>query len=85
MITLTREEAQQPIALRLADILQYKIPSIECLEIAAAELRRLHEVNAELVEALKMLTAECLDGFEPHEVFVNQGLAAIRKATGEQQ
>jgi hypothetical protein len=52
---------------------------------AAAELRRLHEVNAELVEALKMLTAECLDGFEPHEVFVNQGLAAIAKATGEQQ
>ncbi len=44
---------KQPEALRLADILQHKIPSIECLEIAAAELRRLHDVNAELVEALE--------------------------------
>ncbi len=49
---------QKPEALRLADILQHKIPSIECLEIAATELRRLHEVNAELVEALKELLFE---------------------------
>ena len=41
--------------LELADILQHKIPSIYCLEVAAAELRRLHEVNQELVEALKNL------------------------------
>ena len=34
--------ADQPTALRLADILQHKLPSIECLERAAAELRRLH-------------------------------------------
>ena len=45
---------KQPEALLYADILANKIPSIECLEKAAAELRRLHEVNAELVEALKM-------------------------------
>lgn len=40
-------------AQRLADILQYKIPSMECLEEAAAELRRLdrHEqVNTEWLE-----------------------------------
>ena len=42
----------QPEALRLADILQHRIPSIKCLEDAAAELRRLHELNQELVEAL---------------------------------
>jgi hypothetical protein len=33
----------QPEALRLADILQHKLPSIECLEVAADELRRLHD------------------------------------------
>lgn len=43
----------QPEALQLADILQHKLPSIECLEVAAAELRRLHEVNTELLSALK--------------------------------
>ena len=33
--------SEQTKAQRLADILQYKIPSMECLEEAAAELRRL--------------------------------------------
>jgi hypothetical protein len=40
--------ATQPEALRLADILQHRLPSIECLERAAAELRRLHEENEHL-------------------------------------
>lgn len=44
---------KQPEALTLADILEFKIPSIECLEKAAAELRRLHEVNADLIDALQ--------------------------------
>lgn len=35
------------------DILANKIPSIECLEKAAAELRRLHEVNVMLIDALR--------------------------------
>lgn len=39
---------EQPDALRLADILQHKLPSIECLEVAAAELRRLYAENEEL-------------------------------------
>ena len=34
--------SDQPEALRLADILQHRFPSVECLEKAAAELRRLH-------------------------------------------
>ena len=44
---------EQTKALRLADILQHKIPSIECLEQTAAELRRLDALNAELVEAVE--------------------------------
>ena len=44
---------EQTKAQRLADILQHKIPSIECLEVSAAELRRLDALNAELVEALE--------------------------------
>jgi hypothetical protein len=39
---------EQPEALRLADILQYKLPSVECLERAATELRRLHAENERL-------------------------------------
>jgi hypothetical protein len=43
----------KPEALRLADILQHKLPSVECLEKAAAELRRLHAANTELSSALQ--------------------------------
>ncbi len=54
---------EQPEALRLADILQHKLPSVECLERAATELRRLHEVNAELRKAVDLsliaLEMEC--------------------------
>ena len=41
---------KQPEALRLADILEHKIPSIECLKQAAAELRRLDGDNRALEE-----------------------------------
>ena len=48
---------KQPEALRLADAIDP--PQIACLPetraFAAAELRRLHEVNAELLGALKSL------------------------------
>lgn len=76
---------KQPEALRLADILQHKIPSIECLEIAAAELRRLHEVNAELVEALDKLAR--LGNGDRYGNSIGNTIAqkAIAKATGEQQ
>jgi len=48
----------QPEALRLADELDAAPYSSQCTNAAAAELRRLHEVNQELVAALK----EMLDG-----------------------
>lgn len=44
-------------ALRMADILQYQLPSVDCLDQAADELRRLHAVNAELLEALRLVMA----------------------------
>jgi hypothetical protein len=47
----------QPEALYLADILEHKIPSIECLEVSAKELRRLHEE----LEAEKKRSADLLD------------------------
>jgi hypothetical protein len=71
-------------ALRLADILEHKIPSIACLEVSAKELRRLHEVNQELIEALKCLTDQIFD----QEIIIEwddkqKALAALAKATGE--
>ena len=69
----------QPEALRLADILQHKLPSIKCLEVAAAELRRLHESNQELIAALK----EMLDGEnKSFRELCEQARAAIAKAEG---
>jgi len=41
-------KANRPEALRLADILQHRLPSVECLERAATELRRLHGENERL-------------------------------------
>jgi hypothetical protein len=49
---------KQPAALRLADELQ-DTPFESTRYEAAAELRRLHEVNAELVEALRLMNIEC--------------------------
>ena len=86
MITLTHEEAQQPEALRLADELR-DTPFESTRYEAAAELRRLHEVNAELVEIFKRIRFEqgfaCECGIED----LTWGLieSAIAKATGEQQ
>jgi len=81
--------SKQPEALRLADILQHKLPSVECLEKAAAELRRLHAVNAELLERLKVV-ASTLNLVHPYGVpdvlhegsaFRKNIIAAIAKAT----
>lgn len=100
---------KQPEALRYADILEHKIPSIECLEKSAAELRRLHEareacerqyqekveevirlheINAELVEAAKL----SLIAFKGHwnmdkthrdRTAMDATIAALAKAQGE--
>jgi hypothetical protein len=82
-------DTKQPEALRLAEILQHRIPSIKCLELAATELRRLHEVNAELLEALKEI-CDCPQfvdeatvpkaGIEvaPQQVVINMSVALVR-------
>ena len=79
--------SKQPEALRLADDLdQWSHTTLDVHE-AAAELRRLHEVNAELLEALKV----CRDRFFPadqlgrdHDLDWDIVNAAIAKAEGDQ-
>lgn len=52
--------SKQPEALRLADGLSDSnlIPSVALCKASEAELRRLHALNAELLEALKRLLPE---------------------------
>jgi hypothetical protein len=59
-------DTKQPEALRLADWLEVKIPSNNATTFAdiATELRRLHEVNTELVEALKAVLPRNLNMFK---------------------
>ena len=73
---------KQPEALRLADA--FGIPHRTGLPIAlhveaAAELRRLHEVNAELVEALSVVIRGVPDTWDG----VKQAKAALAKAQGD--
>ncbi len=53
----------QPEALRLADALMLERPNVKAAtrQDAAAELRRLHEVNQELIKALENIShmADC--------------------------
>lgn len=74
---------KQPDALSIAKRLknQQQPLSLALREKAAAELRRLHEVNAGLVEALREAHDLCLDGYciSAREVIV----FALAKATGE--
>jgi hypothetical protein len=77
---------KQPEALRLADGLEqgFQTGSISAqLDQAAAELRRLHEVNAELVEALEKIGL-CIAHDNPKSAR-NIAAAAYAYATGEQQ
>jgi hypothetical protein len=77
---------KQPEALRLADQLEEDYSGSTWWQNvqgkAAAELRRLHEVNVELVEALSMAAqyTALLDDFTQDAI-----RSAIAKATGEQQ
>jgi len=66
---------KNPAALRLAE---------DIATTAVLEIRRLHEVNAELLEALKRLTDQIFD----QEIIISwddkqKALAAIAKAEGE--
>ncbi len=51
--------ADKPEALRLADFLDDQYDPSHNLEEAAAELRRLHAVNQELLEALRLTSIDC--------------------------
>jgi predicted nucleic acid-binding protein len=77
---------KQPEALRLADALGKEIVRTVHLDVlhqdALNELRRLHEVNTELVEVLK----DILSWEENEEMtWYPKARAALAKATGEQQ
>lgn len=79
--------SKQPETLRLAEALE-GIPDLleACNKNAAAELRRLHEVNQELVEALTVLLKlhdNKVDIAEAWETSMEEARAALRKARGE--
>jgi hypothetical protein len=74
---------KQPEALRLADWIERGNYNHEDVTKAAAELRRLHEVNAELVEALQEVARA--NSSQVATIFAIRAKAAIVKATGEQQ
>jgi hypothetical protein len=70
---------KQPEALRLADVLDHvelRPSDYKDVDKAAAELRRLHALNGELLEALKDMGARY--------GLTDQARAAIAKAEGEQ-
>lgn len=87
---------EQPEALRLADRLDLYATGDKHqkdIEDAAAELRRLHQVNSDLLEALIVARQEAIGwyaesrGFDPetdkHPDWLVQSDAAIAKATKE--
>ena len=78
-----RELMQQPEALRLADLIDDRHATWGDIDAVSEELRRLHEVNAELVEALKWLDNWLCE--KPMPECVKRIRAAIEKATGEQR
>ena len=80
---------QQPEALRLAEILE--LGSRQFNNEASTELRRLHALNAELLEALKLNYAELSSKWTPYiranaaEVAaMKSARAAITKAEGRE-
>jgi hypothetical protein len=70
----------QPEALRLADWLCRIYSDLQTPRRAAAELRRLHAVNAELLEVLKDIAAEPDDAWSV--ALLNTVRAVIAKAEG---
>ena len=78
--------SKQPEALRLAEVFPYLEGGERSQWImdAAAELRRLHEVNQELLEALKTVMGDVNHGQHmTWEQRCKQARAAINKATGD--
>jgi hypothetical protein len=75
---------QQPKALRLADLIDHGSTSTQIERETAAELRRLHSVNAELLDALNRIASIELqmNGGDWDEITEAQAIAeaAIAKA-----
>ena len=71
---------KQPEALRLADMFtrQHAVNKRAAFKNVATELRRLHEVNTELLGAVKAALSD-------DQPYIERCKAAIAKATGEQQ
>lgn len=77
-------EAKQPEALVLAAALDDRtfMPSMEELHASAAELRRLHSLNAELLAALQLLLMHGTDtNYIKAGAAVEAARAAIARAT----
>ena len=73
---------EQPEALRLADNLDYLVEIGDYAGTAtdaAAELRRLHALNQELLRLVKRYRAETPLGHQPHMI-AHEADAAIAKA-----
>jgi len=69
--------------LRLADKLAYESVKVYDLYLAAEELRRLHEVNQDLVEALEMcINNPWREGAMEYDVLMQVAKAALAKARG---
>jgi hypothetical protein len=84
----------QPEALRLADVMEglntnrqlasdwNRISPSTC-NATSSELRRLHEVNQELLGALKEIATAFISQTAPEEYLKQVAMRAIAKATGE--
>jgi hypothetical protein len=75
--------ADQPTALRLANLIDHGNDSSWIEREAAAELRRLIAVNQELLEALKEALEECIWPNERLSDVHDKARAAIAKAEGQ--
>jgi hypothetical protein len=74
----------QPEALRLADQLGARYSGFPSCDEAAAELRRLHAVNQELLDALQVLCRLALSGESVlWTAEYDRARAAIAKAEGQ--
>jgi hypothetical protein len=75
---------EQSIALRLADDLESVAHEYDTDRLAANELRRLHEVNQELVEALELAVRQNSHDMMMTGEELRTCEAALAKAKGEQ-
>jgi hypothetical protein len=73
----------QPEALRLADQLEGEWTQVVHMMQAADELRRLHGINQDLLEALETIVSTERDRHGYHPAWTDQARAATAKARGE--